>query len=357
MTDFYFNSKFFNDCLEQLNMKPTTFAKRAGLDKSTVCQLSKGKYHVQEKTRVLHDLENTLQQMNIKNTEQLFQKPGKKLIPRSENRNSTVINFFNLTDEPFQNGVTHKVWFNGEYEAVYKTVLSTVENRELRAVIGAFGSGKSTLFRMCLREFKEQSRFRVTDIPAIHAKHLNDRYLVETIIEELGGLKVPQGFRRKAKTMNHVISEMNNREIKLAIFIDEAQNLSDEVLKEIRLLWENWLAQEASISFILFGKPELRLKLEKRSMMEVSKRLKVTELPGFSSPQGKADIADYIDFRLSIVGGTGDIFSDDAVEFIRGKANTPIDVHIFAQAGMAAAANIHEKPVTAEHIVAGLTTL
>lgn len=357
MNNFYINSQFFNDSLDVLKMTPSTFAKRAGLDKSTVCQLSKGNYQVKEKTRVLRDVEETLKKLDIGDTEKLFQKPGKKLIQQREAVASEVVQFFDLTGEPFSNGPTDAVWLNDEYRDVKNTILSTVKSRGLRAVIGDYGSGKSTLFRLCLNELKGQSGFRVTDIPAIHAKHLNDRYIVETVIDELGGLDVPSGYRNKAKKMNDVIAQMNAHGIKLAIFIDEAQNLSNEVLKEIRLLWESWLIKKASISFVLFGKPELRILLNKRSMQEVTKRLKITELPGFSSPVGKSDIPDYIDFKLKRVGGNGGIFSEDAISFIECKANTPIDVHLLAQAGMSAAAGIQEKPVTAEHIAAGLATL
>ncbi len=98
------------------------------------------------------------------------------------------------------------------------------------------------------------------------------------------------------------------------LIIDEAQNLSPQVLEEIRIL-ADLEAPEKLLQLVLVGQPELRAKLKDHAMRQVDQRVSVrVEL----LPLDRAGVGEYIAHRLNIAGAGTDrvTFSDDAVDAI-----------------------------------------
>jgi hypothetical protein len=94
------------------------------------------------------------------------------------------------------------------------------------------------------------------------------------------------------------------------LVVDEAQNLSNRVLEEIRLLSGVETTKDKTLRIILAGQPELLAKLNSPELVQLSQRIR---LRFHLTPLSKPDVYAYVDHRLQVAGADGRaIFSDDA---------------------------------------------
>jgi general secretion pathway protein A len=102
--------------------------------------------------------------------------------------------------------------------------------------------------------------------------------------------------------MNRVLMERINRGRDIVLIIDEAQNLSFEVLEQIRLLSNLETDKQKLLQIILMGQPELKEILARDELRQLRQRILVHyELHTLSLH----DMTHYIQHRLTLAGGTG----------------------------------------------------
>ena len=95
------------------------------------------------------------------------------------------------------------------------------------------------------------------------------------------------------------------------LIIDEAQNLSDEILEEIRLLTNLETSTEKLLQIILVGQPELSSRLDSPHLRQLKQRI---SLQCSLEPLTLIDTAEYIRTRLRIAGlPNQEIFSDSCI--------------------------------------------
>jgi general secretion pathway protein A len=106
------------------------------------------------------------------------------------------------------------------------------------------------------------------------------------------------------------LSEQGN----LAILIDEAQNLSLEVMEELRMLSNLETRTSKLIQIVFVGQPELEEKLNSRDLKQIKQRIAIRSQ---IRPLTADEARQYIDHRLRLVGkSTGEVFSPEAVALI-----------------------------------------
>jgi hypothetical protein len=100
----------------------------------------------------------------------------------------------------------------------------------------------------------------------------------------------------------------------VALLIDEAQQLSDGVLEELRLLSNFETEKEKLIQIVLMGQPELEQRLNRPKLRQLKQRVALhCRLAPLESPE----IRQYIDLRLGMVGYEGvELFEAKAIERI-----------------------------------------
>jgi general secretion pathway protein A len=95
------------------------------------------------------------------------------------------------------------------------------------------------------------------------------------------------------------------------LVIDEAQNLSDEVLEEIRMLTNLETFTEKLLQIVLVGQPELEQRLKQPQLRQLRQRL---TLRAKTHPLNLEETKSYVSQRLRIAGSNGDaIFEADAI--------------------------------------------
>src|SRR6185436_14381746 len=86
------------------------------------------------------------------------------------------------------------------------------------------------------------------------------------------------------------------------LIIDEAQDLTDELLEQVRLLSNLELDNRKLLQIVLMGQPELRDRLNSPNLRQLRQRITVRyHLP----PLSQAEIQQYIEHRLQVSGANG----------------------------------------------------
>jgi general secretion pathway protein A len=111
----------------------------------------------------------------------------------------------------------------------------------------------------------------------------------------------------------YLLEQFSKRE-RVVLIIDEAQNLSEKTLEEIRMLSNLESEKDHLIQMILVGQPQLKEKLQRKSMEQFVQRVNVyCHLDALD----KVDVENYIRHRLTVAGAKNlDIFDPEAIKAI-----------------------------------------
>jgi general secretion pathway protein A len=176
-------------------------------------------------------------------------------------------------------------------------------------ITGEIGSGKTTLIETFLKEIDED----------VAIAQINQTQV--TPIEFLQATLVQFGFSpfrmRKAEllaTLNDFLIEQHSNGRKVVLIIDEAQNLSNKVLEEVRLLSGVETTKEKVLRIILAGQPELNDKLDSDALVQLRQRVRLRfHLTALS----ESDTVEYIRHRLRVAGaGEREIFEPETFPVI-----------------------------------------
>jgi len=180
---------------------------------------------------------------------------------------------------------------------------------------GEVGTGKTTLCRSLLEQIPENAR-----IALILNPKLNSIELLASICDEFE-IPYPDG-NPGLKVFTDVIFQylLNNhaRGRKTVLMIDEAQNLSFDVLEQIRLLTNLETSTTKLLQIILVGQPELKQLLNRKELRQLNQRITARyHLQPLSLNETRA----YIRHRLSVSGGDPEIFRELAIRRVYRLAN------------------------------------
>jgi len=133
------------------------------------------------------------------------------------------------------------------------------------------------------------------------------------------------------------------------LIVDEAQNLTDEVLEEIRMLTNLETFTEKLLQIVLVGQPELEAKLKQPQLRQLRQRL---TLRAKTHPLTMEETKAYVQQRLRIAGSDGrQIFDGDALNSVHKYSNgIPRVVNLLCEHCLVSAF-VDQKPVIGEAIV------
>jgi type II secretory pathway predicted ATPase ExeA len=179
---------------------------------------------------------------------------------------------------------------------------------------GEVGTGKTTLLKALLSDLSTAS--------------VTTAFMFNPRLEPLDFLHFMMadfGIEVQARTKSQMLLQLNqwllNRHrlgITAAVIIDEAQNLSLDLLEEVRLLTNLETTTEKLLQIVLSGQPELDAKLRLPETRQLRQRI---TLRCRTLPLTQADTHRYIAERLHIAGcDGGTVFTPEAVDAIYGYA-------------------------------------
>ena len=209
---------------------------------------------------------------------------------------------------------------------------------------GEVGTGKTTLLKTVLSSFADQ---RIATAFVFNPR-LDVLDFLEFVLVDFG---VPCATRTKSGMLlqlnSWLIDRFRNGEL-CAIVIDEAQNLSWELLEEIRLLTNLETSWEKLVQIVLSGQPELEEKLRNPCVRQLRQRI---ALWCKTQPLTSEETAAYIAKRLQIAGASRPVFLPEAVQVIhRCSKGIPRLINLVCEHALISAYVEQIKPVPS-HIV------
>ena len=172
---------------------------------------------------------------------------------------------------------------------------------------GEVGTGKTTLCRLVLGQLPEDVRIALVLNPK-----QTPLELLESVCAEL---QVPQATRRRSlKTqvdaLNEYLLQAYADGLRVVLMIDEAQELSRELLEQVRLLTNLETDTQKLLQIVLIGQPELRETLARPGLRQLAQRITARY---HLTPLQPAETAAYLRHRLSVAGASAFPFEDKAV--------------------------------------------
>ena len=215
------------------------------------------------------------------------------------------LNPFDITPDPSFLFLTRR-----HQEALVALYYGVQHRKGFVALTGEVGTGKTLLIRCLLRMVKN------SDIAC--ALVFNSRLLP---LEFLHYVAAEFGFAPSGRTKAEVLLDLrkfllarHQRKLAAMIVVDDAQDLSIELLEEIRLLTNLETEQEKLLQILLVGQQELDEKLNSFELRQLRQRI---ALRPHLEPFSLEETSGYIRHRLQVAGVTSegqDLFAEGAIE-------------------------------------------
>ncbi len=212
--------------------------------------------------------------------------------------------FFGLTETPFNLTPDPRYLFlsSNHREAIDHLLYGINERKGFILITGGVGAGKTTLCRVLLDRLDSKTKSAL-----ILNSFISDIELLKLIVEEFGVSIEPDRECTKKDyidALNKFLLDNFSNDGNAVLLIDEAQNLSRDVLEQLRMLSNLETEREKLIQIVLIGQPELNDIVSSPSLRQLNDRITVRY---FLNPLGETDIKGYIEHRLVVAGGHGNI--------------------------------------------------
>lgn len=221
------------------------------------------------------------------------------------------INFFGLKCKPFElvPDPEFLLLSRGHKRALTHLNYGIVENSGFILVTGEVGTGKTTLIRSMMKKLNSEIK-----LARVNNTRVTSEQLISMINEDFG-------LDIKGRTKTEMLSDLTDFLIvqyasggRSMLIIDEAQNLSADLLEEIRLLSNLETDKSKLLQIILVGQPELLKTLGRPELRQLRQRISISCQ---INPISKEESAEYIFHRLEVAGNRNAVeFSGSSIESI-----------------------------------------
>jgi general secretion pathway protein A len=171
-------------------------------------------------------------------------------------------------------------------------------------ITGEIGAGKTTLIETFLRELEKD-----VVVAQITQTQISPLEFLQSVLVQFGFTPFKMKKAELLATLNTFLIEQYTARRKVVLIVDEAQNLSQATLEEVRLLSGIETTKDKVLRIILAGQPELNAKLDSPELVQLMQRVR---LRFHLSALTAEDTRGYILHRLEVAGSSGrEIFAED----------------------------------------------
>jgi general secretion pathway protein A len=209
------------------------------------------------------------------------------------------LEYYGLTLPPFDITPNPRFLFLTEKhrEAINHLLYGIRERKGYVQLTGEVGAGKTTVCRAMLRQLDSHFTTALITNPVLSAN------------EMMRAIATEFGLDAKALDRHDTIAAINNFLVQqvqqcgdAVLIIDEAQNLTEELLEQVRLLSNLEMENRKLLQIILLGQPELRDRLNSPRLRQLRQRITVRY---HLQPLTGTEVAQYIQHRLGLAGAKG----------------------------------------------------
>jgi type II secretory pathway predicted ATPase ExeA len=218
-------------------------------------------------------------------------------------------------------------------------------------ITGEIGCGKTTLIETFLEELQND-----VIVAQINQTQVSSLEFLQSVLVQFGFKPFKMKKAELLATLSDYLVEQYEAGRKLVLVIDEAQNLTQTVLEEVRLLSGIETPKDKVLRIILAGQPELNDKLDAPELEQLAQRIRLRfHLPALTSIEMRA----YILHRLEVAGSQGrEIFANDTFELLfRYTGGVPRLTNTLCDTAMLAAASQNRDTVSRNDVLAAIEEL
>jgi general secretion pathway protein A len=253
--------------------------------------------------------------------------------------------FFGLAEKPFAITPDPRYLYLSERhaEALAHLLYGINESGGFIQLTGEVGTGKTTVVRTLLSRVPHHA-----DVAVILNPRITPVEFLLTICEELG-LAIAEADRNSVKQM---VDALNRRLLnahaegrRIIVLVDEAQNLSFDVLEQVRLLTNLETPTQKLLQIILIGQPELRELLDRTDLRQLAQRITGRY---HLMPLSREETKGYVRHRLRVAGATQEIFTPGALlELHRLSSGIPRVINVACDRALLGGYTQETKKITA----------
>ena len=254
------------------------------------------------------------------------------------------LSFFGLNEKPFAITPDPRYLYLSERhaEALAHLLYGINEAGGFVQLTGEVGTGKTTIVRSLLAQTPKNAEIALILNPKMTAPEF-----LLTICEELG-IGVPDSALGSLKDLVDILSEYLLRAHaaghRVVLVVDEAQNLSPDVLEQVRLLTNLETNTQKLLQIILIGQPELREQLARTELRQLAQRITGRY---HLNPLSHDETCAYVRHRLRVAGATTDIFAPQALNAVfRLSQGVPRVINVICDRALLGAYSLDRHRVT-----------
>ena len=218
-------------------------------------------------------------------------------------------NYFSLKQAPFSIAPDPRYLFMSERhrEALAHLLYGINSGGGFVLLTGEIGAGKTTVCRCFIEQIPDNCRLAYIFNPKLTVGELLQSVCEEFRIAAPGGQGGVKGY---VDAINAYLLASHAQGNNNVLVIDEAQNLSADVLEQLRLLTNLETSERKLLQVILIGQPELRTMLARPELEQLAQRVIARYHLG---PLSEAETGAYIAHRMAVAGAQGAPVFPDAV--------------------------------------------
>jgi general secretion pathway protein A len=209
------------------------------------------------------------------------------------------LDYYGLSEPPFDITPNPRfLFFSAKHREAFNHLLYGIRERKgFVQLTGEVGAGKTTVCRSMLDQLGSSFETALILNPVLDAQQL-----IKAIAMEFG-LNV-RGLDRleTVAALNDFLLGLVEKQRDAVLIIDEAQDLTDELLEQVRLLSNLETYDRKLLQIVLMGQPELRHRLNHHKLRQLRQRITVRY---HLRPLKMGEVANYIQHRLQVSGAKG----------------------------------------------------
>ena len=206
------------------------------------------------------------------------------------------LNFFGLREDPFKLTPDPAYFYpsSSHNEGLLLMDYSIEQKEGFLTVIGDPGTGKTTLLNVFLEKWKSKA-----EIAIILTPRLSPEEFLAAVAEDLNISLENKNKNDLIKALRDFMTKKSSEDRRVIIIVDEAQNLPDETMEELRLLSNLETDKDKLLQIILLGQPELETSLMKDNLRQLNQRITTRVYLKHFNPD---ETQDYINYRAIKAG-------------------------------------------------------
>ena len=209
--------------------------------------------------------------------------------------------FFSLRQAPFSIAPDPRYLFmtDSHREALAHLLYGIGGGGGLVLLTGEIGAGKTTVCRCFLEQVPSNCNVAYIFNPKLTVNELLQSVCDEFHIKLERGDATPASVKDYVDALTGYLLKTHGEGQNNVLVIDEAQNLSADVLEQLRLLTNLETSERKLLQIILIGQPELRTMLERPDLQQLAQRIIARY---HLRPLTEGETASYIQHRLAVAG-------------------------------------------------------